>query len=155
MTKNKIYIIISWILVVACMGVIFYMSSQPATVSQKTSDSLLSKIIDVLGIELSSRFIRKLAHATEFCVLSILLANAINITFKTKHTWILALGTTIIYGISDEIHQIFVEGRACQLTDMLIDSLGAIAGIIIWLIIFTIIKSNNERGKKNGSSQTI
>lgn len=152
MTKNKVYIIISWILVVACMGVIFYLSARPATESQEMSDSLIFKIVEIFGIEFSSRFIRKLAHATEFCILSILLANAINVTFKSKYTWLFALGTTIIYGVSDEIHQIFVEGRACQFKDMLIDSLGALAGVIIWLIFFTIIKRNNERGKKNGNS---
>jgi VanZ family protein len=154
MTK-KAYIIISWILVVACMGMIFYMSAQPAVVSQETSDTLLSKIMDILGIELSSRFIRKLAHATEFCILSILLANAIKASFNAKYTWILSFVITSLYGISDELHQLFVEGRACQFKDMLIDSLGALAGVIIWLIILRIIKAIKERGTKNGNSQTI
>lgn len=44
-----------------------------------------------------------------------------------------AIGT--IYAISDEVHQLFVEGRSCELRDMLIDSAGVIAGVLLmsWL----------------------
>jgi VanZ family protein len=44
----------------------------------------------------------------------------------------LALGLTILYGVSDEIHQSFVPGRAAQLADLLFDAAGA--GMMIWLI---------------------
>jgi hypothetical protein len=36
----------------------------------------------------------------------------------------------ILYGISDEIHQLFVPGRCCSIDDILVDSIGIlIAGI--------------------------
>ena len=155
MTSKKVYIIISWFLVALCMGVIFYLSARPATESQEMSDSLMFKFIEIFGIEISGRFIRKLAHATEFFSLAVLLFNAIYVTFKHKMTWAFALCVAILYAISDEIHQLFVEGRACQLKDVLIDSSGAIVGILISLIILKLINSRKERGKKNGSTQTF
>ena len=42
-----------------------------------------------------------------------------------------AWATGTIYSITDEIHQMFVPGRACAPLDMLIDSAGVAAGVII------------------------
>lgn len=36
----------------------------------------------------------------------------------------------ILYAISDEVHQLFVPGRGGQVRDVIIDSAGAIAGIL-------------------------
>lgn len=45
---------------------------------------------------------------------------------------LLALATCIVYAVSDEIHQLFVPGRGAQVKDVMIDSTGAFAGIIIY-----------------------
>ena len=37
-----------------------------------------------------------------------------------------------VYAISDEVHQLFVPGRACMPLDVLIDASGALAGIAIF-----------------------
>ena len=44
-----------------------------------------------------------------------------------------AIGT--IYAVSDEVHQLFVEGRSCEVRDMLLDSAGVAAGVLLmnWL----------------------
>ena len=153
--KRKAYIIVSWILVFACMGVIFYMSSQPANESQAMSDGLLQKIMDLFHIEISSFIIRKAAHMTEFLGLALLLFNSIYATSETKFTPYIAWGVTFLYAISDEVHQIFVECRACQFRDMLIDGTGAILGVLIGLIILIIYKKIKERGKKNGDIKSV
>ncbi len=50
-----------------------------------------------------------------------------------------------LYAISDEIHQLFIAGRSCEIRDVCIDSLGVITGIIIALIMFEIcIKVKNK-----------
>ena len=36
----------------------------------------------------------------------------------------------MLYSISDEIHQIFVPGRSCELLDVFIDTCGSLIGII-------------------------
>lgn len=51
-------------------------------------------------------------------------------------TW--AAGTS--YGILDEIHQIFVNGRGCQVSDMCFDSFGVLLGCVIALVGVRIIR---------------
>ena len=41
----------------------------------------------------------------------------------------LAYGLTVIYAVSDEIHQAFVPGRSAQLSDVCIDACGAAIGL--------------------------
>ena len=74
--------------------------------------------------------VRKLAHATEYAILALL--------------WFGALGSkpqavviAFLYACTDEFHQLFVPGRAGLFTDVLIDTSGALAAMIIaWLICF-------------------
>ena len=81
--------------------------------------------------------VRKLAHATEYAILALL--------------WFGALGSkpqavviAFLYACTDEFHQLFVPGRAGLFTDVLIDTSGALAAMIIaWLICF-IGKSFNK-----------
>jgi VanZ family protein len=39
---------------------------------------------------------------------------------------------SVAYGLSDEIHQYYVPGRQCSFGDFLADSIGAIAGIMVY-----------------------
>lgn len=152
--KRKVYITVSWALVTVCMGVIFWMSSRTATDSQEMSDSMIDRILVLFGIEFSSFIIRKAAHLLEFTGLAMLTFNAYYATFRRTAASVSFI-ITVLYAVSDEIHQIFVEGRACQLRDVLIDSGGALLGIIASLIILKIIKSVIERRNKNGSLKTV
>ena len=45
--------------------------------------------------------------------------------------WIIAT----VYAVTDEIHQYHVSGRYGTWSDVLIDSCGAVAGILIWSIL--------------------
>lgn len=120
---------ISLILVLIWMLFIFIMSSFDATESSNQSNfivNIISNILSINNTELLSIIIRKLAHFTEYLVLGILTYNLIK-NYKKK--LIIAIIICIIYAISDEMHQILVPGRSCELTDVLIDSLGAIFGI--------------------------
>ena len=40
-----------------------------------------------------------------------------------------------LYAVSDEIHQIFVPGRSCELRDILIDSAGVLVGILAFQLL--------------------
>lgn len=122
------------------MGFIFCMSLNNAEESKALSDSLAQKLINFLGINIPKIILRKGAHFVEFSGLGLCLCNAIYASFGHRLTPVFALVGSVIYAISDEVHQIFSEGRACQITDVLIDSAGALLGIIIAFIIFKIIK---------------
>ena len=72
--------------------------------------------------------VRKLAHATEYAILALL--------------WFGALGSkpqavviAFLYACTDEFHQLFVPGRAGLFTDVLIDTSGAAAVmLVVWLV---------------------
>lgn len=76
--------------------------------------------------------VRKTAHAMEYAVLGLLTAGA----FIGSRTSILA-GILIpwciasAYAATDEIHQLFVPGRSGQVSDVLLDSAGVLAGLLV------------------------
>ncbi len=153
MTKGrKIYVVISWALVIICMGVIFYLSAQVAEESQELSDSLINNFFEWLGIAFANDFIRTLAHCLEFMGLSVLIFNAVYVSWELKLTPVIAFAGTVLYAVTDEIHQLFVPGRAFQFSDILVDSTGALIGAIASLIILKIILTIKERRNKNGST---
>ena len=62
-------------------------------------------------------------------------------TFKIKMVMraLISLIFCFIYACTDEFHQIFVSGRSPQMFDVMIDTSGALFGIMIALIIYCII----------------
>lgn len=53
--------------------------------------------------------------------------------YKGSKDILLSVLLTILYGISDEIHQMYIPGRSSNMFDIYTDSFGAIiAGIILW-----------------------
>lgn len=153
--KKKAYIILSWVFVAAVMIFIFLMSSANGETSSDISNSLLMRIIELTGLDISSHFIRKAAHFSEFAALSFLLSNAVFATFNTKKAPVVAFPLACVYAVTDELHQLFSDGRACSVKDMLIDSSGALLGAIIFSLIILIYIKNIERKKDNGNIKTL
>lgn len=141
--KKKIIIAVSWALVLLCMGVIFWLSSRDGAESQAMSD----RFAFLLRLPFGSFIVRKGAHFLEFAGLAVLIFNALYRSFGYSRpvlSWIL----TAAYAVSDEIHQLFVDGRACRIFDWFVDSLGAAAGILeicILIFVFTKIKRRSLR----------
>lgn len=130
MKRNKIIAAVSWCFVAACMAVIFFLSAQNGEESQELSETVAL----LLKLGLSVDFIRSCAHCLEFMGLAVLVFNALYWSFGYFRPY-LAFVLTAAYAASDEIHQLFVDGRACQLSDFLTDSFGAFIGIIAASII--------------------
>lgn len=133
MKKNKLSIIpvIIWALI------IFIMSSFNAEESANQSNfivNIIASIFNINNINLLSLIIRKLAHFTEYLILGVLVINMFTKN-NTKKPYILSILLCIIYATSDEIHQIFTPGRACQIKDILIDSIGSITGIYLFKLL--------------------
>lgn len=76
--------------------------------------------------------VRKMAHATEYTILGLFIAGAVYDT-RNKRTYnvIVPYVTGTLYAVTDEIHQYFVPERSCRFTDVVIDSLGVLSGIVI------------------------
>lgn len=127
------------------MLLIFLMSSFDATESTNQSNfivNIITNIFKIENIELLSFIIRKLAHFTEYLILGFLTINMLNKNDISKK-YLLSILICIIYATSDEIHQIFVPGRAYQIRDILIDSMGSITGVYLYKLINTKILKNN------------
>ncbi|MEG1997719.1 MAG: VanZ family protein, partial [Clostridiales bacterium] len=85
--------------------------------------------------------IRKAAHFSEYTLLAALFMQAFKSPRITRHQQqFYALLSTILYAISDELHQLFIPGRACQIQDILIDSSGAVLGIILITLFYQLVK---------------
>lgn len=131
--------IINLALLIGWMIFIFYMSHQPADVSSAQSGFVLKLIeklgitIDVAYVDIATTIIRKGTHITEYAILGILSYNAFILFYNRRQAMMIALLVTIGYAITDEVHQLFVVGRAGRATDVLIDSIGAIIGTGIGL----------------------
>lgn len=133
---------LSIILVLIWMIIIFVMSSFNAEDSANQSNfivNIISNIFNIENVKLLSLIIRKLAHFTEYLILGILVINMFTKNNISK-SYLLSILLCVIYATSDEIHQIFIPGRACQIKDILIDSVGSITGIYLYKLL---IKKNN------------
>jgi VanZ family protein len=47
---------------------------------------------------------------------------------------VIAAAIALSYAVTDEVHQMFVPGRSAQLSDLIADAMGVVAGVsLIWL----------------------
>lgn len=161
MKKNQWYFIVSWAAVIAVAVAIFLFSAQDAQESTNVSHGLIEQLYigytNLFGLPCSSgdlvqasllwdHLIRKLAHFFIYTLLGFSLCNAMNQTVsKRKNVFGISLLSGCLYAISDEIHQSFVPGRSCQLSDMLLDSCGVVFGSLIFFsIVARIIKKRRS-----------
>jgi len=141
--KERLYKLIKFIPMILIMIIIFAFSCKQGDESSEQSGRLLQAIVKVVESISSSAlsaevlgflhlFIRKAAHFTEYAVLGISILYATYSFYKKK--WLsvpLSLLLSAVYASTDEIHQYFVPGRYGTPSDVLIDSCGALTGIIV------------------------
>lgn len=148
--KKVIYVI----LVIIWMSVMFGFSNQQGTGSSSTSKKVSQIIVNIIDInkqysdtqkeeiiEVIEPIIRKLAHYTFYAIGGILIANCIyQFCNKEKRVIIISAIIGIAYATSDEIHQLMVPGRSGNIKDVIIDSIGILTGIALFLLAKEIIK---------------
>ncbi len=102
------------------MFLIFYLSSIPGL---KTG---------VKPIELEI-FFRKTAHLLEYFILTFLFWRIFREYWKLsfKKAGVLCFSLILLYAVSDEWHQSFIENRAGRALDVLIDVVGALLTLVI------------------------
>ena len=173
--NNKIKVIISWGLVILWMGIIFNFSNMDTDESNTKSKDTIEKVVDTtidtsnkIGItkddvsddkiegivSILNKPIRKCMHSAEYLVLSLLLIIALNVSKKKIfYKYLIAIIICFIYACTDEYHQLFISGRTGQFTDVLIDTFGAIVGIIIYNIMSNLIRKYKLIYNKNNSGK--
>ena len=100
-----------WLPVVAWAALIFALSSIPSLGT---------------GLGTWDLVLRKLAHATEYGVLGVLLLRALG---REVPSFVAG----VAYAVTDEIHQHFVRGRHGTPLDVAIDAVGVAAGILVYV----------------------
>jgi VanZ family protein len=108
----------AWLPVAAWMLVIFMVSARP----------------DEHGGLRIGVVIPKLAHVVEYAILGLLLARATGNELEPVRgrRTLLVLLIIGLYAASDELHQAFVPSREARVTDVLIDIVGGVLGIVVW-----------------------
>ena len=146
---------LTWLLCAALMAAIFVMSAQDGSESASLSGGFAGRAADLLfpgfsgksdaeryaALEAAQHLVRKSAHFCEYALLGLLFCRALSYRISRRLCCAAAaLSAAALYAVSDEVHQLFVPGRSCQLSDMLLDTLGAAAGIAFLFLIRHIVK---------------
>lgn len=149
--------IIKIILIVLWCSLIFMFSNDTGGTSTKKSDGLIVRTVQkVIRRDLTKEEkdkvlkylvvpVRKCAHLFIYFILGILIISLLreykNIDIKLI---IWAIFLAFLYACSDEIHQLFVEGRSCEIKDVLIDTVGSFMGVSFYSLIYKVRRRNNN-----------
>ena len=150
---RKVYIILSAIALAAVLIIIFVLSAQNGEESSSTSGFFTKLIETLFGQPANEAIIRTLAHFCEFAGLGFLMCNFIY-ALKDKLRPFFSIIFSVLYAISDEIHQIFVPERACQLSDLAVDFCGIILGVIVFCALITLKYKVQNTKSKNKCKET-
>ena len=151
------------VIIIICIAFIFYNSLKTAEQSIKDSSRVAVVIERVVDIAYKGNppenvtyffkitfgnVLRDSAHFFEFFILGILVmlySDKFRISVFRRFSF--AFLFCILIALLDETIQLFSIGRAFELSDLVLDGLGSIAGIILIFLLWKIIKS------KKGSKQ--
>lgn len=159
--KSILKYIAAWIPSICIMIIIFRFSASVADDSSKTSLSLTDIVVDIVEeftdktvteesqiYGLIHHIVRKTGHFLEYMalgcisVLPFALAFIKNpaINFQNIKIFLCSELFAAFYACTDEVHQLFVEGRDGNILDVGIDSMGALAGIFAGFVFWHIGK---------------
>ena len=75
-------------------------------------------------------------HITEYAVLGFLCAFALfSRQSRERALFVTAWAISVLYGVSDELHQYFVPGRSSELDDVVADAVGSAIGVAVYWFI--------------------
>lgn len=153
--KCILLFLIGWLIL------IFLLSNQPSSTSKHTSSqfsiTILSGMNICIGNILTSEeihniseslvfLVRKSAHIFLYFVLAILMFILLtSFSYKQGERIAIVFLSCFFYACTDEIHQLFIEGRSGELRDVFIDSIGILLGIFLCTFVFHKRKSNLQK----------
>ena len=133
---DKLKLIVYICLTILWILVIFSFSMQSGEESSQVSGGFIST---VLGVFLPDDFtymaelefvVRKLAHYTEYMVLGILMCLTLR-EAKIPKQMIIGFIICIVIASCDETIQLFSGGRSGKIADVILDGIGAFAGLFL------------------------
>lgn len=147
----------TWLLTITWVVIIFLLSSENASNSTARSSGALALIEQIFGEGIMTELVlRKLTHIMEFAILTLLSFASVRYTNKVSASAsyaespvkliksdnemyiAISLWFSFLVAVSDEYHQLFVDGRSGSILDVAIDGIGIVVVLIIIRIVFTI-----------------
>ena len=110
----------NWLPPVAWAALIYVISAQPD--------------LRIVPDELLDFILRKLGHMAVFGILALLVWHAVATTAQ-RRPWAWALVLTVLYAVTDEVHQGLVAGRHPSSFDVGIDATGALIALMAMRIV--------------------
>lgn len=131
---------------VVWMAVIFFAST--GTFSGSNTSRIVGPLLRWLfpaiseeQLALAHLIVRKAAHFAEYAILGWLAAAAFTTSSREmlRRRWfLLSFTLVVVYALTDEYHQSFVETRGASIYDSLIDMAGGFAGLVILAVRYRI-----------------
>ena len=134
----------NWLPVIVWVGVIFLGSTD--LMSAEHTSRFIIPFLRWLKPDISAEtlasihfIVRKCTHVGEYAILALLLLRAATLITNSKRSipilYLSVLGVSLIVAATDEFHQTFVASRGASVQDIMIDSSGAVLGLVIASII--------------------
>ena len=154
--------ILTTLLTAAVMVMIFAFSTEDAEHSDRTSGLISRRVLSIIHPEYEQleesrqkllyddmqHIVRKCAHFTEYMVLGLMLRLCLESWFgrkvrKSRSLTIVGFCGGTIYACTDEFHQLLIEGRSGQWSDVLVDGSGVLLGVLIAALLIRRINRRN------------
>ena len=142
MNRSK-QLLVAWLPVVLWLLLIFGASTD--VMSSTHTSRIIGPVLRWINPEISDATVRgiqigvrKCGHLTEYAILALLLYRATRRTLeRPADIWCRRCAATawaiaFLYAASDEWHQTFVPSRGPSIHDVMIDSAGALLGLLLW-----------------------
>ena len=148
--KPKLSIFL-WIAAAAWGAVLFYFSGQNGAESSALSLRFTRFVLRVFpalpfSVDELHPILRDMAHFCIFAAEGLLVGMAMMTSFKP---W--ALGGLLaelccaVVAVGNEYHQSFIQGRDCEVQDMLVDAGGAATGILFAVLLLALVIDRARR----------
>jgi VanZ family protein len=134
----------NWLPVMVWVGVIFLGSTDLMSV-EHTSRFIVPFLLwlkpNISAETLASIhfIVRKCTHLGEYAILALLLLRGATLMTNSHQSipirYLTVLGVSLIVAATDEFHQTFIASRRASVRDIMIDSSGAVLGLVIASII--------------------
>lgn len=150
MSKKWKLWLLALVVSICVMALIVRFSAQPGADSNDFSKGIAGRILALfqnaipdLTMDGLNFFLRKLAHFTLYFVLGCSLTGVFMKQHKVPAV-LAALLTGTVFAASDELHQMFSDGRSASVKDVLLDTCGvAVGSILAWIAVWRIRKKSH------------
>ena len=146
--------ILTTLLTAAVMVMIFAFSTEDAEHSDRTSGMISRKVLTIVHPDYEQleesrqkllyddvqHAVRKCAHFAEYMLLGLMLRLCLESWFghRVRQSCSLTLAgfcSGTIYACTDEFHQLLIEGRSGQWSDVFVDGSGVLLGVLIGMLL--------------------